>query len=81
MVRPTVTATMVQIRPGRMNEWFRTNFPIFVVPDKSKAIVATSAPEVGMKNRPFTAGYIPIKEAGPSPRAKPSGITARTVAA
>ena len=40
--RPSTTATSVATRPGSMKLWFRTYFPIRVVPVRSKLMAATS---------------------------------------
>lgn len=39
---PSPTATMVEINPGIMKEWFSTYFPIRVVPVVSKLMAATT---------------------------------------
>ena len=44
MARPVVTATMVETKPGIINEWLSTYLPIRVVPDKSKEMAATNEP-------------------------------------
>lgn len=39
---PSPTATMVEISPGIMKEWFNTYFPMRVVPVVSKLMAATT---------------------------------------
>ena len=39
---PVTTVVMVAISPGIIKEWFRTYFPIRVVPVRSKLMAATT---------------------------------------
>ena len=41
-ISPVMTEVMVAISPGIIKEWFRTYFPIRVVPVRSKLMAATT---------------------------------------
>ena len=42
MMKPAMQAVTTPVSPGSMKLWFRTNFPILVVPERSKPMHARS---------------------------------------
>jgi hypothetical protein len=77
MPAATATAATQATSSGAMNEWFRTAFPILVVPVLSNWTAAICDPFAGKKEIPITDGHIATRNCGAIPSAMPTGTIAR----
>lgn len=79
--KPVAMATAIATTPGIIKLWLITNFPILVLPVRSKLMAAKRVGYPGKTKSLFTAGKMAINAGFATPKDIPNGIMVLVVAA